>query len=150
MGEQHRHQIHQRITQSATFKTSIFIKEQWQSGFCLKLDSFFRKMTCMTFFSYINPFYQNASMRLSNMKLFLLLHFYLYLALGCAFMEVSLTASCSCVSVPPKADPLAQSGLLEKAKDEDQAIKVCKLCEFGLLILKKKILPEFLFSRCSF
>lgn len=108
--------------------------------FSFKLDSVFRKMICVTFFSYINPFYQNATMRLSNVKLFLLLHFYLYLALSRAFMEVSLKASCSCLSVPPKAVPLAQSRVLEKAAAEDQAIKLCKLCEFGFLILKKNFL----------
>lgn len=76
-------------------------------------------------------------MRLSNVKLFLLLCFYLYLALGRAFMEVSLTASCSCVSVPPEAVPLTQSGVLEKASAEDQAVKLCTVCEFAFLTLKK-------------
>lgn len=54
----------------------------------------------MALFSYVTPFYWNTSMCLSNVKLFLLLHFYLNLALGCTVVEVSLTASCSGMSVP--------------------------------------------------
>lgn len=104
--------------------------------FSLKLGSVFRKMICMTFFSSMIPFHQSTSMRLSNVKLFLPLHFYLYLALSRAFVEVSLTGSCSCVSVPPKPVALTRSRVLEKASAEDQAIKLCKRCEFGFLIFK--------------